>query len=112
MHPSLRLQEVTSQCYLGLEPGLQLLVVLGSDALVVLSDLGHHLVEVLSRSGVYFHVDLTAHLRSHRQQLLQTIGGKQRQTTNNGKQRQTTNNGKQRRTNSGRRKNSGKQRQT
>lgn len=57
--------------HLGLEPGLQVSAVLGSNVLVVISDLGHNCRQILLRSSIHLHVHLTAHLGALREQVLQ-----------------------------------------
>ena len=56
--------------HLGLEPGLQVFAVLGSDGLVVLSDSGEDGGQVLLRSGVHLHVHLPAHVGPQSEQVL------------------------------------------
>lgn len=60
--------------YLGLEPSLEISAVLGSDSLVVFTDVSHDFVEVFLWLGVYFYMDLSAHLGTHGQEFLKMQG--------------------------------------
>lgn len=57
--------------HLVIEPSLLLSAVFICDGLVLSADLIQNLVQVLLRSGVYLHVNVSRQLRSHRCQILQ-----------------------------------------